>query len=291
MTINPAIVVGVDGSDTSKAAAAWAARAAARYAVPLRLVAAQPATLAYGGPLMASQEFYDDLDRETKRVLAEAKDVAAAAAPGLEAEAVIVNSSPIPVMLDESERARMIVLGSRGLGAVRGVLLGSVTAALATHARCPLVVVPTVDTDPADGPVVVGVDGSANSAPAVEAAFTEASLRGAPLVAVHAWSDVDFDTLPAAVEEIPWPGLAENEEATLAESLAGWQERFPDVDVRRVVVRDRAVEQLLDQSHAAQLVVVGSHGRGGFRGMLLGSTSRALLHRIERPLMIVRERR
>ena len=187
--------------------------------------------------------------------------------------------------------ARMIVLGTRGLGAVRGALLGSVTAALATHSRCPVVVVPSGDTPPDDGPVVVGVDGTTNSEPAIEAAFTEASLRGVPLVAVHAWSDVDFDTLPAAVENLPWEALGTSEEASLAESLAGWRERFPDVDVHKVVVRDRAVDQLLERSRPAQLVVVGSHGRGGFRGMLLGSTSRSLLHRIDRPLMIVRDRR
>ncbi|MGW0041677.1 universal stress protein [Rhodococcus sp. NPDC003348] len=291
MIINPPIVVGVDGSETSNAAALWGAHAAARHKAPLRVVSALPTPVVYGGVLVTSQEYFDDLAAETQRILAAATELAKKAAPGVEVETAVLRGSPIPSLLDLSESARMIVLGCRGLGAVRGALLGSVTSALATHARCPLVVVPGAETVPDAGPVVVGVDGSANSVPAIEAAFTEASLRGTSLVAVHAWSDVDFDTLPAAVEDLPWEGLAENEEAALAESLAGWQERFPDVAVQRVVVRDRAVEQLLDQSKSAQLTVVGSHGRGGFRGMLLGSTSRTLLHRAERPLMIVRERR
>lgn len=290
MIINPPIVVGVDGSETSNAATVWAARTAAQHKAPLRLVSALPTPMVYGGMLVTSQEYFDDLAAETQRILAAATELAKQSAPGLEVETAVLHGSPIPSLLDLSESARMIVLGSRGLGAVRGALLGSVTAALATHARCPLVVVPAAEA-PGSGPVVVGVDGSPNSVPAIEAAFTEASLRGAPLVAVHAWSDVDFDTLPAELEDLPWAGLAENEEATLAESLAGWQERFPDVEVQRVVVRDRAVEQLLEQSKSAQLTVVGSHGRGGFRGMLLGSTSRSVLHRAERPLMIVRERR
>ncbi len=291
MTTTPPIVVGVDGSDVSRDAIVWAARASMRHGVPLHLVTAQAVTAAYGGMMMASQEFFDDLEQATKQVLVEARSVAADAAPGISATSTIVHGSPIPAMLDQSENARMIVLGTRGLGAVRGALLGSVTAALATHSRCPVVVVPSGDTPPDDGPVVVGVDGTTNSEPAIEAAFTEASLRGVPLVAVHAWSDVDFDTLPAAVENLPWEALGTSEEASLAESLAGWRERFPDVDVHKVVVRDRAVDQLLERSRPAQLVVVGSHGRGGFRGMLLGSTSRSLLHRIDRPLMIVRDRR
>lgn len=291
MTTTLPIVVGVDGSDISKAAIAWAARAAARYDCPLHLVTAQAATAAYGGLMMASQEFYDDLEQATKEVLVEARAVAADAAPGITAATMIVHGSPIPAMLDQSESARMLVLGTRGLGALRGALLGSVTSALVAHAQCPVVVVPPGDAPAADGPIVVGVDGTANSEPAIEAAFVEASLRAVPLVAVHAWSDVDFDTLPAAVENLPWESLETSEEATLAESLAGWQDRFPDVEVRRVVARDRPVDQLIEQSGAAQLVVVGSHGRGGFRGMLLGSTSRDLLHRSELPLMIVRDRR
>lgn len=291
MTINPPIVVGVDGSDTSDAATVWAARAAANHGAPLHLVAAQPAPVIPGGMVVTSQSYFDDLDAESRRVLGEAKTLAEKAASGLDIEATIHHAPPIPVLLDLSEQARMIVLGTRGRSAARSALLGSVTASVVTHARCPVVVIPSVDLPADDSRIVVGVDGSSNSTPAVEAAFTEASLRGAPLVAVHAWSDIDFDSLPVLVEEIPWSALADSEAASLAESLAGWQERFPDVEVQRIVVRDNAVEQLLEQSHSAQLVVVGSHGRGGFRGMLLGSTSRALLHRTERPLMVVRERR
>lgn len=291
MTINPPIVVGVDGSDTSNAATIWAARTALRHDATLRLVAAQPASVVAGGMLVTTQAYFDDLDAESHRILDAAKTLAEKSVPGVTVESALHHSPPIPLLLDLSEEARMIVLGTRGRGAVRSALLGSVTTAVVTHARCPVVVVPTVDLPPEDAGIVVGVDGSANSVPAVEVAFTEASLRGAPLVAVHAWSDIDFDTLPVAVESLPWPALAETEEAALAETLAGRQELHPDVQVKRVVVRDNAVDQMLEQSQDAQLLVVGSHGRGGFRGMLLGSTSRALLHRTECPLMVVRERR
>lgn len=291
MTINPPVVVGVDGSDTSNAATVWAARTAAAHGAPLRLVAAQPPPVIPGGMLVTSQSYFDDLNAESRRILDAAKALAEDTAAGIEVETSLYNSPPIPLLLDLSEQARMIVLGTRGRGALRSALLGSVTTGVVTHARCPVVVIPTPTVPDEDGQIVVGVDGSANSVPAVEAAFTEASLRGAPLVAVHAWSDIDFDTLPVAVEALPWSAVAESEEAALAESLAGMQERFPDVEVTRVVVQDNAVDQLIARSRDAQLVVVGSHGRGGFRGMLLGSTSRALLHRSERPLMVVRERR
>ncbi len=291
MTINPPVVVGVDGSDTSNAATVWAARTAAAHGAPLRLVAAQPPPVIPGGMLVTSQSYFDDLNAESHRILDAAKALAEDTAAGIEVGASLHNSSPIPLLLDLSEQALMIVLGTRGRGALRSALLGSVATGVVTHARCPVVVVPTATVPDEDGQVVVGVDGSANSVPAVEAAFTEASLRGAPLVAVHAWSDIDFDTLPVAVEALPWSAVAASEEAALAESLAGMQERFPEVEVTRVVVQDNAVDQLIARSRDAQLVVVGSHGRGGFRGMLLGSTSRALLHRGERPLMVVRERR
>ncbi|MFD1810780.1 universal stress protein [Rhodococcus gannanensis] len=289
MTTNPPVVVGVDGSDTSNAAVVWAARTAAGHGAPLRLVAAQAPPVIPGGMLVTSQTFFDDLDAESRRVLTAANDLAEKSAPGVVVETALHKSPPVPLLLDLSERSRMIVLGTRGRGAIRSALLGSVTSAVVTHAHCPVVVVPSPELPAVDAPVVVGVDGSTNSVPAVEAAFVEASLRRAPLVAVHAWSDIDFDTLPVAVEALPWSAVAESEEAALAESLAGMQERFPDVEVTRVVVQDNAVDQLLARSTNAQLVVVGSHGRGGFRGMLLGSTSRALLHRTERPLMVVRQ--
>lgn len=197
-------------------------------------------------------------------------------------------------LIDHGRTARMVVVGSRGLGELTGGLVGSVSTAVVTHAACPVVVVrglPAAGEPPLDGPVVVGVDGTATSAPAVAAAFEEASLRGAELVAVHAWTDLDL----ATVYEVDSPhpvldraDLQRGQELLLAESLAGWQEHYPDVVVTRVVVADRPVAHLLDLAESAQLVVVGSHGRGGFTSMLLGSTSRALVHANPCPLLVVR---
>ncbi|MDG3009454.1 universal stress protein [Rhodococcus sp. D2-41] len=293
MLINPPVVVGVDGSDTSKAAVAWAAQSAALRDAPLQLVSAMAVPVAYAGGIGVPQSFFDAQQEEATRVLEEATKIAIETAG--EGKLTVLterrNGSAIAGMLDWSEHARAIVLGSRGLGEVSGGLLGSVTSSVATHAACPVVVIREAAPVSATAPVVVGVDGTRNSEPAIEAAFEEASFRGAPLTAVHSWSDFPVVNPFGAEDEIPWDQIETAEQAALSESLAGMQERFPDVAVTRVVVKDRPVQALFDAATDAQLVVVGSRGRGGFRGMLLGSTSRALLHSVDVPLMIVRDHR
>jgi nucleotide-binding universal stress UspA family protein len=142
---------------------------------------------------------------------------------------------------------------------------------------------------PESGPVVVGVDGSPASELAIAAAFEEASSRRAPLIAVHAWSDVTYEDFYGTVRIVPqWESLEEDEERLLAQRLAGWQEKYPDVEIRRVLRRDRPRHALLEAAEKAQLVVVGSRGRGGFTGMLLGSTSQALVQHAGCPVLVVR---
>lgn len=123
------------------------------------------------------------------------------------------------------------------------------------------------------------------------AAFEEASLRGAELVAVHAWTELDLATvheLDSSHQLLDHDDLARGQKLLLTEALASGQQRYPDVLVTRVVVADRPASHLLERAQSAQLVVVGSHGRGGFTSMVLGSTSRALLHSVPSPLMVVR---
>lgn len=180
----------------------------------------------------------------------------------------------------------MLVVGARGFGAVRRALLGSVSTAITRHAHCPVTVVRTnsaTDAISACKPVLVGVDGSDNSVAAIGLAFDEASRRKVSLIALHAWSDAR-----GFVSETGWAGVSESESVLLAEGLAGWAEWYPDVAVRRVLVCDNPVRSLLTESDNAQLVMVGSHGRGGFADMLLGSTSTALLHSVECPITVVR---
>lgn len=288
------IVCAVDGSDASKTAAKWAANTAVKRGIPLRLVSSysMPQFL-YAEGMVPPQELYEDLEAETLEKIEEAKKVAVDFVPDVDVSHQIEEGSPIDMLLDLSEQCTMIVMGSRGLGGLSGMVMGSVSAAVVSHASCPVVVVREdnhVTEETKYGPVVVGVDGSGVSQKAIENAFKEADARGAELIAVHTWMDMQVQAslagLSAAQQQ--WQVVEEEQNALLGHRLAGWRERFPDVKVTKVVTRDRPVRALADASEGAQLLVVGSHGRGGFKGMLLGSTSRALLQAAPCPMMVVR---
>ncbi|WP_067669902.1 universal stress protein [Nocardia miyunensis] len=289
---NPSVLAAVDGSAVSYQAAAWAAADAALHGCGLHLVTSVSLPAGYGPGAILTGTDTDWLRTEGERILTEGARAARAGAPGSvpPISTEVSWSRVIPDLIERSRSARMLVVGNHGIGALRRGLLGSVTTAMLRHAHCPVAVIHYRQADDpaaARGPVVVGVDGSANSMPAVAVALEEASLRKAGLTAVHAWSDVPV-TFPMSVD---WEGaLRDTEDAVLAETMAGWAERYPDVPVRRILVQDRPVRALLDQAESAQLMVVGSHGRGGFSGMLLGATSNALAHSVECPIVIVRER-
>ena len=164
---------------------------------------------------------------------------------------------------------------------------------LAHHAHCPVAIIhddSPSEVDHAQAPVLVGIDGSPASEAAIEIAFAEASRRNVGLVALHAWSDVNVFDSAFDFGGAPWPELKAKEDEVLAERLAGWTERYPDVPVRRVVVRSEPARELVDLSKAAQLVAVGSHGRGGFVGMLLGSISAAVVLLTRVPVIVARSR-
>jgi nucleotide-binding universal stress UspA family protein len=284
---NASIIVGVDGSERALDAVRWAAREAARWHAPLHLVTASGYPDLYiGATLPPPGGLLDELEEHGRQVVREAEQVATAEAD-VETHTKVTADSPIPFLIGASSSARMVVLGASGRGGFVGLLVGSTTIALTAHAHCPVVSVRGKAVD--EGPVVVGVDGSELSEDAIEHAFDEAALRGAELMAIHTWSDADTETVfSEARMRFEWEPLEEAEQRVLAERMAGWQERYPDVRVQRVVERDRPRHQLLERSRGAQLMVVGSRGRGGFRGMLMGSTSQALLHHAECPVMVIR---
>ncbi|HZG90280.1 MAG TPA: universal stress protein, partial [Pseudonocardia sp.] len=218
---------------------------------------------------------------------ADAKAVAAQAEPDLQVSPEVLTGMPVGVLTEQARGAQLLVLGTRGLGGLAGLLVGSVAVGLAAHAACPVVVVRgEVREGRSELPVVVGVDGSPTSEAAVAFAFDAAAGRGVPLVAVHTWAQTAFDAEVAAM--IDWDAVARDEQEVLAGRLAGWGQKYPDVEVRPVVARDGAAHALVEQSRTAQLVVVGSRGRGNAAGLLLGSVSHGVLHRSRCPVAVVR---
>ncbi|MEU7817820.1 universal stress protein [Pseudonocardia sp. NPDC049154] len=285
------VVVGVDESDSARDAVRWAAAEAAHRGAPLRLVAAfAPIPAGHVGNPGLGTSYRRVMTEGARAVLTSAAELAAQVAPGVATEAELRTGFPVPVLLDESERAVLTVVGSRGLGGFTGLLVGSVAVALAARGGSPVTVVrgDAGDGDAAEGdrPVVVGVDGSPTSESALALAYEEAALRSAPLVAVHTWLDDMLE--PALAPVIDWAALEAEESALLAQRLAGWSEKYPDVEVRRLVVRDRPARALVAESAGAALVVVGSRGRGGAAGLLLGSVSHALLQHAHCPVLVAR---
>ncbi|MFC9834781.1 universal stress protein [Rhodococcus sp. NPDC127530] len=287
------IVVGVDGSESASAAVAWAARAAAALSLPLHIVTVVHIPAFYYTEPYLAESFKEELEDTAKARLGSARVHAKQTVDeSLDITTEQHEGKVSQTLIELSANAHTVVLGSRGHGEFTGLLVGSTTSAVAAHGHCPLVVVRgrTMDGQPpTEGPIVVGVDGSESSKAAVEVAFEQAAARGASLVTVNVWSDVSVQpSLGASPEDPLWSSIQTGEEVVLSERLAGYQERYPDVTVERVVARDRPVRVLSEFAEKAQLIVVGSRGRGGFKGMLLGSTSNALLHTADCPVMIVR---
>ena len=286
------VVVGTDGSESSFAAVTWAAREARLHRCPVHVVAALGAPTPYGDGIRLPPSYFADRDRAVHGHLDRAAAIVRTvdhATPVIEITSEILAGPARPALIEASKSARMVVVGSRGLGQVTAALAGSVAVALTAHAHCPVVVLREPSAGATDiGEVVVGVDGTDNSRPALAAGFEEASLRGVGLVAMHTWSPFTLSTVFDDQLDLPWDEVEVAEQAVLAESLAGWAERYPQTPVTRSVVRGNSAEQLRDRSADADLLVVGTHGRGGFAGMLVGSTSTVLLHSATCPLMIVR---
>jgi len=290
------VLVGVDGSAASKAALAWATREAAMLNVPLTLVhivvpVLPTATPVSSSELVAGTDFFRWQEDQAVRVLDEAREAVAHSSddgsPPI-VHSVVLHGGAIANLADMSKDADMVVVGSRGMGAFSRALLGSVSTGLVHHAHCPVAV---IHEDPPavapDAPVLVGIDGSAASLSATEIAFAEASRRGVDVVAMHAWRDI------TTVYEIPGLDAGQLEAEArleLSERLAGFEERYPDVKVHQLVVCDQPSRQLVEHAKTAQLVVVGSHGRGGFAGMLLGSVSTTVIHAVKSPAIVARPR-
>jgi nucleotide-binding universal stress UspA family protein len=285
------IVVGVDGSIAGDDAARWAAEEAVRRHCELRLVHAYELPANAGYPEW--NDYPDDLRPVLQEMGQQMVDRLAAELqttyPALAISSSVRYERAIVVLREESEHAQLTVVGSGNTSRIYGVLLGSVALAIASTNPAPVAVIHHGQTPRTTGPVVVGVDGSHTSEAAVAFAFQAASMRGTELVAAHVWDDIIAPGTRTLENVLIDPARIEQEErALLAERIAGWADKYPDVSVQQTMLKGRAITELLDQTKQAQLLVVGSHGRGGFAGMLLGSTSHSLILHSDCPVVVVR---
>jgi len=265
----------------------WAAVEAQRREVGLRLVHAVEMVTGYPPHVVDGHALHAALRDRGQAWLDDARAEAVRVAPELGVETFLDEMSPVALLVRESYDAALVVLGSRGMGGFSGLVLGSTAVELAGRAHSPMVVVRGEDAR-VTGPVVVGVDGTPVGEDAIAFAFAQASARGAELVAVHAWTDLLLESAYAAgATAFELDSVQRQAEELLAERLAGWQEKYPDVHVAREVVRERPARALLRHAEHAQLLVVGTRGRGGFRGLLLGSTSQHMLHHAACPVAVV----
>ncbi|MFI0411774.1 universal stress protein [Actinomadura sp. 3N508] len=273
--MSASVVVGIDGSAHAWRALDWASDRAVRHRLSLLLVHGSRALVPDGA---IAPDALRRLIAEREDLLAEARQYALKVHPDLEVETRLVPEDPGHALVEESERADLVAVGSRGLGGFEGLLFGSVGLHVAARARCPVLVVPRSAPFPADAPaeIVIGVEGAPGEDTAVQWAFAEAAARGARILALHAVGG-----------EFGSPRRRVIEDMELAEALAGMRESFPDVPVGRLVSDRSPAQALVEASENAALVVVGARRRRGPAGMALGRVNHAVLHHAHAPVVIV----
>ncbi|MFD5419082.1 universal stress protein [Streptomyces sp. NPDC127069] len=300
------VVVGLDGSPASLAAAEWAAHEARLRRLPLKLLhAVEHWAPPYGyaslagtsAPVPASTEYWGErIPQDVFQQLTERH-------PGLEMTTEQVDGQPVTVLTDAAQEAEVLVLGSRGLGAMTGFLVGSVSQAVLAHAERPVVIVrtgsgtdsahlPTPDgSGPQEGayrPVVLGLDLARPCDELLEYAFDAAAARRAPLRVVHGWSmppAYGFD--PALIAPEVRDGIAAGAATALGDALRPWRGKYPEVRVGEECAVGRAAGHLVAASANASLMVVGRRVRRSAIGTHLGPVAHAVLHHSTAPVAVV----
>jgi nucleotide-binding universal stress UspA family protein len=286
---NGAIVVGIDGSDPSNRALAWAAGEAALDHRPLVLVHA------VGGLGTPGTVWLTEGDPVVTRMRAEGEDLLAAASqqilerhPSVEVHTRVVAEDARQALLELADQAFTVVVGSRGRGAVRSLLLGSVSAAVARHATCPVVVVRPHRPGTVRRGVLVGADGTATSLPTLELAYREAAIHRLPLTVLHCIDDVLAQMTSAHLVALDDPNV-EEARLLLAESVAGMTEKYPDVNVRLELCRGGAAHALGTAADTMDLLVVGRRQAGALSRLVAGDVSGYLVEHARTVVVVVPE--
>jgi nucleotide-binding universal stress UspA family protein len=283
------IVVGVDGSEHADRAIVWAARQAALEHRQLTLMHAfDPVGRTFVGALELEGdnrlELLHSLRRAARITLDDAVQRVSEIGPDLDVHCELVDTDPRQALVDASKSAHLLVVGSRGRGPVRGLLLGSVSVAVSQLAECPTIVCRPRRVEPDTPGVLVGADGSAASWPVIDFAFRQASLRGVPLTVMHCfWEMVAADSASTRAE-----GPADMR-LLLAESVAGFRESYPDVEVHLELARGLVDQVLVNAALAADLLVVGGHHKDAVARFLHASMAAAVLERAVGTVAVVPE--
>ena len=275
------VVVGVDGSASADQALDWAIEQAALEHRPLTLVHAL-------GPLGTSgtawldqagvnqRDILDAMRSDGQGLLDAARDRAFSKAPQLVVHEVLRLVDPREALLELSQEASTIVLGSRGRGPVRSLVLGSVSVGVSRHASCPVVILRPRNLGVVRRGVLVGADGTERCRATLEFAYRQASLRRLPLTVMHCFWDAQGATTGARVIPDDAEGF-EDQRLLLAESVSGMTEKFPDVNVRTELARGLADDCLVRASAQMDMVVVGYHHSGSVSGLVYGSVASTVL--------------
>jgi nucleotide-binding universal stress UspA family protein len=288
--MNRTVAIGYDGSTDAEAALAWGLAFADRHGASVRIVQAfdpsqHTLRLVGGGGAEAAQRLYELAQHQLKQ----AKDCSKDDHPHLQIRSVLEPALPEDLLIDESRTAETVVIGSRGQSRMSTLLAGSTALSVAARAHCTVVAVRNHPVRRAAGHgIVVGTDGSPVAEAAIGFAFQQADELSTPLTVVHAWTDVmTVGALGSVVPRHDPLDYPREQSSLLVESLAGWSDKFPEVDVDVRIIRGHAVNTLAAASADAELLVVGCHGHSVLRGMVLGSVSQGLLHRASVPVAIV----
>jgi nucleotide-binding universal stress UspA family protein len=285
------VVVGVDGSDTSMAAATWAAAVAAKLEVPLELVNGMPGTgrpVADAVKAIRAAALAEHREHATV-ILKSAEEKVRAAFPGIEVFTLRSDEPADTLLTSRSRTARLVVLGSDDVSPTAALMVGSTTLAVSTHSVCPVIAWRGTSVAPTDQPIVLGVCGDQTDGAAFNAAFELADRFGVAINAVNGWSAFRTPADAIVSRLIDWDALEAMQWQGMLNTLYPWTELYPKVAVKYFVEPDGASTALMKHAAESQLVVVGTRGRNALAGALLGSTGLNLLHHSPVPVMVCRE--
>lgn len=278
------IIIGVDGSEQSRIALAWGLKRATERAAAVELL-----HVADDSFLSESVAFLSEAQKASEEMLEAERNYARSLGFEGPLTGTAVVGHPIVEVEVASKRADLLVLGEHAGSKWAGSFFGTRAVKIAAVAHCPVAVIPLVEQETAKRGVVVGIDGSEPARAAIEYAAAEASRRGTSLTAVYAW----MPPLTPGLEYLWSEELIESQRAAAEEAItmgvSGLSERYPDLTIEREIVQSAPVAALLQVAEDAELLVVGSRGRGAISRLLLGSVSHGVLQALPCPVIVTRD--